>query len=60
MERLVVVNRDITERKRAEEMLMHTSFHDGLTDLPNHALLVDRLQHAVIRSRRHSDYKVRH
>ncbi len=56
-ERLVIVNRDITERKRAEEMLAHTSFHDGLTDLPNRALFVDRLQHAVIRARRHSDYK---
>src|SRR5207248_2066740 len=37
-ERLVIVNRDITERKRAEEMLAHTSFHDGLTDLPNRVL----------------------
>jgi diguanylate cyclase (GGDEF)-like protein len=51
------VNRDITERKRAEEVLAHTSFHDGLTDLPNRALFVDRLQHALIRARRHSDYK---
>ncbi len=57
IERLVVVNRDITERKRAEEMLAHSSFHDGLTDLPNRALFVDRLQHAVTRARRHSDYK---
>ncbi len=57
IERLVIVNRDITERKRAEEMLAHSSFHDGLTDLPNRALFVDRLQHAVIRARRHSDYK---
>jgi PAS domain S-box-containing protein len=57
IERLVIVNRDITERKRAEEMLAHSSFHDGLTDLPNRALFVDRLRHAVIRARRHSDYK---
>jgi len=57
IERLVIVNRDITERKRAEEMLAHSSFHDGLTDLPNRALFVDRLQHAVTRARRHSDYK---
>ncbi len=56
-ERLVIVNRDITERKRAEKMLAHSSFHDGLTDLPNRALFVDRLQHAVTRARRHSDYK---
>lgn len=54
---LVIVNRDITERKRAEEKLAHQSFHDGLTDLPNRALFLDRLQRAVVLSRRHSDFK---
>ena len=39
---LIVVNRDITERKRAEEMLEHNAFYDGLTDLPNRALFSDR------------------
>jgi PAS domain S-box-containing protein len=56
IERLVIVNRDITERKRAEDMLAHNIFHDGLTDLPNRALFLDRLQRALIRARRHSDY----
>ena len=54
---LVIVNRDITERKRAEEMLEHSAFHDSLTNLPNRALFSDRLQHALLRARRHSDYK---
>src|ERR1700719_2799026 len=54
---LVIVNRDITERKRAEEKLAHQSFHDGLTDLPNRALFLDRLQRTVTLSRRHSDLK---
>jgi len=54
---LVVVNRDITERKRAEEMLEHNAFYDGLTDLPNRALFSDRLQRALMRARRHTDYK---
>jgi PAS domain S-box-containing protein len=54
---LVIVNRDITDRKRAEEALEHSAFYDGLTDLPNRSLFSDRLQHALMRSLRHSDYK---
>jgi len=54
---LVIVNRDITQRKRAEEMLAHNSFHDSLTDLPNRALFVDRLQHALLLAKRHANYK---
>jgi PAS domain S-box-containing protein len=56
-DKLVIVNRDITERKRAEETLAHNAFHDGLTNLPNRALLLDRLQHALILSKRHANYK---
>ena len=54
---LVIVNRDITDRKRAEEMLAHNAFHDGLTNLPNRILFLDRLARAVTTSRRHSGYK---
>ena len=54
---LVIVNRDITERKHAEERLSHSALYDGLTDLPNRTLFTDRLQHALLRSRRHSDYE---
>jgi PAS domain S-box-containing protein len=54
---LVIVNRDITERKRAEEMLAHNAFHDGLTNLANRTLLLDRLGRALTLSRRHSDFK---
>ena len=56
-EGLVVVNRDITERKRAEELLAHNAFHDGLTNLANRTLLLDRLARALAISRRHADFK---
>ncbi len=57
VEGLVIVNRDITERKRAEALLEHRAFHDGLTNLPNRALFLDRLQRAIAVSQRHSDFK---
>jgi len=50
--KLVIVNRDITERKRAEQQLEHNLFHDPLTGLPNRRLFLDRLQSSFLRSRR--------
>jgi diguanylate cyclase (GGDEF)-like protein/PAS domain S-box-containing protein len=43
---------DITERKRAERQLEHAALHDALTELPNRALFMDRLEQAVQRYRR--------
>ena len=34
---------DITERRNAQEQLIHDALHDRLTELPNRALLIDRL-----------------
>lgn len=56
-EGLVIVNRDITERRRAEDRLFHNTFHDGLTNLANRTLLLDRLERALAVSRRHPDFK---
>jgi diguanylate cyclase (GGDEF)-like protein/PAS domain S-box-containing protein len=53
--KLVIVNRDITERKRAEEQAEHNSFHDGLTGLPNRRLFLDRLQHLFERAKRNPE-----
>jgi PAS domain S-box-containing protein/diguanylate cyclase (GGDEF)-like protein len=53
----VIVNRDITERKRAQELLAHTTLHDGLTNLPNRTLFLDRLQHVITISKRQTRYK---
>jgi len=43
---------DITETKQAESAIQHLAFHDALTDLPNRALLLDRLGQALSASRR--------
>ncbi len=56
-EKLVIVNRDITDRKRAEERLAHNTLHDSLTNLPNRALFLDRVRHVLALSRRHISYK---
>jgi diguanylate cyclase (GGDEF)-like protein/PAS domain S-box-containing protein len=49
----IVVNyRDITERKTLEERLRHQAFHDPLTELPNRALFMNRLGHALSRMER--------
>jgi diguanylate cyclase (GGDEF)-like protein/PAS domain S-box-containing protein len=50
--RLVIVNRDVTERKRAEELLEHNSYHDALTGLPNRKLFLDRLQRLFVSAQR--------
>lgn len=41
---------DITERKRAEERLIHDALHDGLTGLANRTLFMDHLGTTIERS----------
>jgi diguanylate cyclase (GGDEF)-like protein/PAS domain S-box-containing protein len=46
---------NITDRKAAEERLLHDAFHDALTGLPNRALMIDHLKLAIARNKRKSD-----
>jgi diguanylate cyclase (GGDEF)-like protein/PAS domain S-box-containing protein len=49
---LIFQIQDITDRKRAEERLMHDAFHDALTGLPNRALFIDHLKLSIARTQR--------
>lgn len=48
----VAVFSDITARKAAEGRIRHLALHDALTDLPNRALLTERLEQAILRAQR--------
>lgn len=51
------LQREIGERQRVEEQLRHDAFYDGLTDLPNRALFMDRLERVLARAKRQADYR---
>lgn len=52
VERMLGTTQDVTEQRAAEQLLEHQALHDPLTGLPNRALFLDRLQHALTRARR--------
>jgi diguanylate cyclase (GGDEF)-like protein/PAS domain S-box-containing protein len=56
--RFIVLSRDITERKAAEEKIQRLAFSDPLTELPNRRLLLDRLHHALATCARSKRYGV--
>ncbi len=48
----IVISRDVTSRKSAQDRAQQLAFFDPLTGLPNRRLLVDRLQQALNASAR--------
>ena len=46
------ITRDISDRKRAQELIVFQSYHDPLTGLPNRALLMERLNLCLAKARR--------
>lgn len=49
----ITIFSDITERHQREQHIHHLAQYDFLTDLPNRALLLDRLQQELAKAQRH-------
>ncbi|WP_443218163.1 EAL domain-containing protein [Pseudomonas sp. Gutcm_11s] len=51
---LLLNARDISELKAAQAQVQHLAYHDPLTNLPNRALLMDRLTQQIALLKRHA------
>src|SRR5471030_438404 len=51
---LLLTARDISQLKSAQAQIQHLAYHDSLTNLPNRALLMDRLSQQIALLKRHS------
>ncbi|MFP3393113.1 EAL domain-containing protein [Brevibacillus sp. SIMBA_040] len=49
---LILVTRDITERKQSEEMIHYLAYHDALTELPNRRMYVQHLGKEIMQAKR--------
>lgn len=50
---LLITARDISQLKSAQAQIQHLAYHDSLTNLPNRALLMDRLSQQIALLKRH-------
>ena len=50
--RYVSVFNDITDLRANDDYIQHLAFHDALTDLPNRALLMERLERLIVMDKR--------
>ena len=50
---LLITARDISQLKNAQAQIQHLAYHDSLTNLPNRALLMDRLSQEITLLKRH-------
>ncbi|MGL1958040.1 MAG: EAL domain-containing protein [Colwellia sp.] len=50
--RTAALEEEINQRKQAEKQLKHTASHDSLTGLPNRAVFIDLLNHAIACNKR--------
>ena len=57
IEGLFILYRDISERKKFEVQMLHQSFHDSLTGIPNRALFMERLNRSLERAKRRKEYQ---
>jgi diguanylate cyclase (GGDEF)-like protein/PAS domain S-box-containing protein len=49
---LFMSSRDISERKRAQEQILHRAHYDALTGIPNRSLFYDRLTQGIVLAKR--------
>jgi diguanylate cyclase (GGDEF)-like protein/PAS domain S-box-containing protein len=54
---LIYQLQSISDRKVAEERLLHDALHDTLTGLPNRALMLDHLRLTIARAKRRRDLR---